>query len=93
MQEMMLDGKPELMISARGVVLLALCGWKGDGLKETKDAMRRYYEYVSLRGFRSKADAAMTALEVMSMDNAKQWVQRTFAQYTQDQTALIQYVI
>lgn len=90
---MLLDGKPELMLSARGVVLLALCGWKGEGLEASRGAMRRYCEYISLHGFHGGASAAMAALEAMSTDDAKRWVKLTFNEYVSDKDAVIQYMM
>ncbi len=90
---MMLDGKPETMLSARGVVLLALAGWKEDGLEASESAMRRYCEYISLHGYQGGASAAMTTLETMSMDDIKTWVKQTFARYVPDKEALVHFML
>lgn len=92
-QEMILDGKPEMMLSARGVLLLALAGWKEESLEASKDAVCRYCEYVCLHGFPGGANAAMTALKGMSTDDAEGWLKRTFAQFVTDQNALMGYVL
>lgn len=44
-QEMMLDGKPETMLSARGVVLTCLSSWKLDGNENAYGCLQRYCEY------------------------------------------------
>ncbi len=90
--EMMLDGKPEIMLSARGVVMLALCGWKEDRLEESLSAMRRYCEYIAMHGYQGGARAAMAELENMDKEAAKEWIIDTFALYVKDQMSIIQYI-
>ena len=90
---MMLDGKPETMLSARGVVLLALAGWKEDGLEASESAMRRYCEYISLHGYQGGAEKAFTELEGMDKPQGVAWVKRTFTRYVQDQSALAHYIL
>lgn len=92
-KEMTLDGKPETMLSARGVVLLALSGWKEEGLSASERAMRRYCEYITFHGYQGGATRAVRELEDMSKDKAISWVKRTFSQYVQDQAALVQYIL
>lgn len=91
--EMMVDGKPETMLSARGVVLLALDGWKAENIPESRDAMRRYCEYIALHGGQTGASAAFSRLESMSMPHARAWVKATFDRYVQDKEAVVQYVL
>lgn len=92
-KEMMLDGKQETMLSARGVVLLALSGWKDDGLPASKKAMSKYCEYINLHGYRGGAEKAFTELEGMDKPQGVAWVKRTFARYVQDQSALVHYML
>lgn len=92
-KEMTLDGKPETMLSARGVVLLALSGWKEEGLSASERAMRRYCEYITFHGYQGGATRAVRELEGMSKDEAIPWVKRTFSQYVQDHAALVQYIL
>ena len=54
MNQMMLDGKPEWMLSARGVVLFYLASWKEDGNEKAHNGLRRYCEYITMRGTREE---------------------------------------
>lgn len=91
--EMTLDGKPETMLSARGVVLLALSGWKEEKLPASESAIRRYCEYISAHGYRGGASAAIAELGGLDKAGGVTWVKRTFARYVKDQNALVQYMI
>ena len=62
-REMTLDGKPEMMLSARGVVLMCLSSWKLDGNEKAHDVLRRYCEYISIHGYRGGASKALTKLD------------------------------
>ena len=50
-QEMILDGKPEVMLSARGVVLFHLSAWNVDGNEKAHNGLRRYCEYITMHGY------------------------------------------
>lgn len=93
MKEMMLDGKPEVMLSARGVVLFHLSAWKVDGNEKARDGLRRYCEYITMHGYQGGASAALAALDGMDKPQEIDWVKKTFAQYVQDERALIQYMM
>ena len=93
MKEMMLDGKPETMLSAQGVVLFHLSAWKVDGNEKVHNGLHRYCEYIALHGYRGGASAALAELDGMEREKAIAWVKRTFARYVQDQAALIHYMM
>ena len=92
-QEMILDGKPEVMLSARGVVLFHLSAWKVDGNEKAHNGLRRYCEYITMHGYPGGANAAISALGGMDKPQGIAWVKRTFARYVQDQMELIRYMI
>ena len=92
-QEMILDGTPEVMLSARGVVLFHLSAWKVDGNEKAHNGLRRYCEYITMHGYQGGASAAIAALDGMDKPQGIAWVKRTFARYVQDQRALIQYMM
>lgn len=92
-QEMMLDGKLETMLSARGVVLMCLSSWKLDKNEIAHDVLRRYCEYISTRGYRGGAAKALEKLDGLGKGADAAWIRRTFAQYVEDQNALMQYVL
>ncbi len=55
---MMVDGQPELMLSARGVVLFHLSSWRVDGNQKAHDGLRRYCEYIVMHGYKGGAAVA-----------------------------------
>lgn len=92
-QEMMLGGKPEMMLSARGVVLMCLSSWKLDKNEKAHDVLRRYCEYVAAHGYRGGASKALTELDSLGKGEDSEWIKRTFAQFVTDQNALMGYVL
>lgn len=92
-QEMMLDGKPETMLSARGVVLTCLSSWKLDGNENAYGCLQRYCEYITMHGYPGGAQKALAELDSLDMPQDIAWVKRTFARYVQDRNSLIQYVM
>lgn len=92
-QEMMLDGKPEMMLSARGVVLFCLSSWKLDQNEQAHSCLQRYCEYITMHGCPGGAAKALAELDGLDKPQDIAWVKRTFARYVQDHNALIQYVM
>lgn len=92
-QEMMLDGKPETMLSARGVLLMCLSAWKLDTSEKAHDVLRRYGEYVAAHGYRGGATKALEELDRLGKGSDAAWIRRTFARYVVDQNALVQYMM
>lgn len=93
MKEMMVDGKKELMLSGRGVVLFYYSAWKEDGNGKALDGLRRYCEYIAAHGCRGGAAKALSELKRMGKDDAAAWIRRTYARHVQDDESLMQYVI
>ena len=92
-REMMLDGKPEVMLSARGVMLFHLSSWIEDENEKAHNGLRRYCEYITMHGYPGGASAALAELDNMGKEQGIAWIKRTFARYVQDSFALIQYVM
>ena len=90
---MMGDGKKELMLSGRGVVLFYYSAWKEDGNGKALDGLRRYCEYIAAHGYRGGATKALSELKRMGKDDAAEWIRRTYARHVQDDKSLMQYVI
>lgn len=92
-REMTLDGKPEMMLSARGVVLMCLSSWKLDGNEKAHDVLRRYCEYISAHGYRGGASKALEELDGLKKDDDAAWIRHTFARYVSDKNVLMQHLI
>ena len=92
-REMMLDGKPETMLSERGVVLFYLSAWKMDSNARARNGLRLYCEYISAHGCKGGASRLLDELDGLDIEAAKAWVKRTFARYVQDQRAMVAYII
>ena len=93
MKTMEINGKEEAVLSARGVVLFFYAAWKEDGNQKAHDGLRRYCEYIAAHGCKGGASRLLAELDGLDKDEGAAWIRRTFAQYVQDQTALMQYVL
>lgn len=92
--EMEIDGNPEMMLSARGLVLFCLSSWRLDGNQKAHDCLRRYCEHISAHGYRGGASKALADLDGLSNEEAKAWIRRTYARYVVDGgRAMIQYMM
>ena len=89
-KEMMLDGKPEMMLSARGVLLFYLSAWKLDSNEKAHEAVRRYCEYIAAHGCKGGASQLLAELDSLDRGEEGAWSRRTVAQYVPDHTALLQ---
>lgn len=92
-REVMLDGKPESALSARGVLLLCLSSWKLDKNSRAHDVLRRYCEYISAHGGKGGASKLLSELDELGKGADAAWIRRTFARYVKDQNALMRYVL
>lgn len=92
-REMMLDGKPEVMLSARGVMLFHLSSWIKDENEKAHNGLRRYCEYITMHGYPGGAGKALAELDELGKGEDAAWIKRTFASYVQDEAALIQYMM
>lgn len=86
-------GKNHPVVSARDVVLLAWAAWKKSGSEQSKNAVRRYCEYISAQGYRVGPSKAMAELGAMSFNRGAKWIKKTFAKYVQDRTAVMRCVM
>lgn len=94
MCEKMLDGKPEVMLSARGVVLLCLSSWRVDGNEKAHNSLRRYCEYIAMRGgYPGGASEALAELDELDRKSAIAWIKRTFALHVKDKNSVVQYIM
>jgi len=92
-KEMVIDGKKELMLSGRGVVLFYYSAWRDEKNEKALDGLRSYCEYIAAHGYRGGATKALTELRGMGRDDAAAWIKRTYARHVHDDEALMQYVI
>jgi len=90
---MILDGKPEVMLSARGVVLMCLSSWRLDKNENARGCLQRYCEYLAMHGYRGGAQKVLSELDRLGKNDAIAWIKRTFARYVQDHNALVRYVM
>lgn len=88
-----IDGKEEILFSGRGTVLITYFSWLDDKLPKTREALRRYCEYIAAHGYRGGATKALAELEELGKDDAVSWIKRTYARHVQDDMALIQYIL
>ena len=92
-QEVVLDGKPELMFTACGVMLLCFFAWRDDGNQKAHDGLRRYCKYLAAHGCPGGASGLLEELKALDDEAAKAWIRRTFDRYVQDGPALVEYAL
>lgn len=92
-QTIMLDDKPETMLSARGVLLFYLSSWKIDKNEIAHNGLRKYCEYLAMHGYGQGAEKILHDLDGMNRAAGIVWVKSTFAKYVQDQWDVMQYVL
>lgn len=94
MKTMEINGKEEMMLSARGVVLFFYAAWKEDGNEKAHYGLRRYCEYIAAHGFKGGASKALEELESLEKkDEAVEWIRRTYARHVGDNNSLMEYLV
>ncbi len=83
----------EVCVSATGVVLMALNGWRTDRKPECREALERYCQYLAMHSYGKGSKAIWKALEGMDGPQAAEWVESTFARYMSDPIAAVEYVL
>lgn len=90
---MEIGGKPEVMLNARGVLQLAYFGWADERLPKGEEAMRRYCQYISMRGYPGGASNALKRWKSVDVRDGVDWLKSTFARYVTNEADAMQYVM
>ncbi len=81
---MIIDGKEEVMLSARGLMLFSFYAWRDDRKPNGKQFLKEYCRLLATRKYGGTASEIFKALEAMSKDEGAAWMQHTFDQYMGD---------
>lgn len=92
-QEREIDGEEEILVNARGTVLLFYFTWKDEGNQKAHDGLRRYCKYLAAHGCPGGASGLLEELKALDDEAAKAWIRRTFDRYVQDGPALVEYAL
>ena len=88
----MLDGEQEIMLTGRGAVLFAYLAWAIDKLPKGEQVMRRYCQYISMRGCRGGATKILDDLSRLSAENGKKWVENSYDEFVTNDADMFSYV-
>lgn len=90
-----IDGEEEILVNARGTVLLFYFTWKDEGNQKAHNGLRRYCEYIAAHGFKGGASKALAELEALeTKEEAVEWIRRTYAWYVPDSgSGLMEYLL
>ena len=88
-----LEKNGETYLSPVGCVLLALQGWRKDGLEASSEALRRYCEYLAMHKYGKGTKAIMRELEVLDDASAAAWIESSFSRCVSDPIAAVEYVL
>jgi len=83
-------GKPETVLSGRGVVLFCYSAWVNDHMPKARDALVRYCQYIAFHGFKGGASKALTELD--SRQDGAAWIRQTYDRYIQNPAAMVDYL-
>ena len=92
-EEIIVDGKKKLVLCPLGVLAFFLNGWREHGSQKSHDGLRRYCEYISMRGYRGGATKALAELDSLDIDGAAAWMGRTYSRYVKDGHAMLGYCL
>lgn len=84
-----IDGKPETMLSMRGVILIAYQTWIQEPTPQCQGVLWEYCRYICSRGYAGGATKALNNLSKMSKAQGERWIVRTFDQYVHDEMRLL----
>ena len=83
----------ETLVSPTGVIVMALHGWRVDHKQECREALERYCQYLAMHSYGKGATAIWKELALMDDQQAREWVESTFARYVSDPIAAVEYVL
>ncbi len=93
MSKHVMEHNVETYVSATGVVLMALNGWRTDQKSKCREALTRYCQYLAMHGYGKGSKAIWNALEKMDGPHATEWVESTFERLVSDKIAAVEYVL
>ena len=70
-EEIIIDGKKKLVLCPLGVLAVYMNGWREHGHQKSHEGLRRYCEYISMRGYRGGATKALAELDSLDIDGAR----------------------
>lgn len=87
------DGKEELVLSGRGVILFAYSAWMDDRMTRARDVLVRYCQYLAMHRYNGGATKALAELDALDKNDGAEWIRKTYARYISSDTSVIGYVM
>ena len=87
-----IDGKEEIILTGRGVILMVFYSWHEDKMPKGKLALQKYCEYLALRRYGKSSKEIFRELEMMDTENGEEWIKATYGMYVSDDIDVVKYV-
>lgn len=76
-----IDGKKELMLSGRGVMLYAWLGWSDEKNAKSRELLRQYCNLLAMRGYGKGASKILEEALRQGKEEGLAWVRETYGKY------------
>ena len=88
-----IDGKEEVLLTPRGVILMVFFSWRVDKMPKGKLALQKYCEYLALHHYGKSSKEIFQELESIDINNGTEWVKATYGMYVNNDTDVVKYVM
>ena len=88
-----IDGKEEIILTPRGVILMVFYSWHDDKMPKGKLALQKYCEYLALRRYGKSSKEIFRELKSMDKDNGAEWIKATYGMYVSNDADVVNYVM
>lgn len=75
------DGKEEVLLSGRGVMLYAWLGWSDEKNAKSKEILRQYCNLLAMRGYGKGASKILEEALRQGKEEGLAWVRETYGKY------------
>ena len=83
----------DYLLSGRGLVMICYSQWREDENPQAKAAMRRYCQYLALKGYGARASAILEEILGKDQETARTWIKGTYGAFVEDEHELISFVM
>ena len=87
----MINGKEEILLTGRGIILFAFLSWRYDKMPKAKLALQKYCEYLAMHRYGKSSKDIFRELESMNSDNGVEWIKATYGMYVSNDIDVVNY--
>lgn len=84
-----IDGKKELMLSGRGVMLFAWLGWSDEKNAKSRELLRQYCNLLAMRGYGKGASKILEEALRQGKEEGLAWVRETYGKYIRNSNEIM----